>query len=288
MIRAPATAALFALAACGPAEPPPEDLPVQVEHDTPLSHAITYVVSGGQRPARAVLTLGRDGRGRLELGTHRSLPAPPADRVGLFEGPAGEANLLAVDALIAREGLAGRRAPPAPGMPGMVRRSLVLDDGGAKNALGLGPPDPALDALETLLVKIMRGLLEHPARAVEMDASASSITLRGVGREPVALMLFDPDKAGRYLRVTRGHSDSQGAATRAVIPRAHIAGLVGDGQLQAGVIELAPGATIEVPLPALALGAGPGALTVNASFYLAGPGPARSVAELEVGPILLD
>jgi hypothetical protein len=238
---------------------------------TVSSLAITYVASGGFSRTDARLTIDEQGAGRLFLGSPRSLPpAGELETVGLFEGPV-DARLRTRLVKLLAELPAG---PPAGGaaVPGSVIRHLAVTTGGraAPEITIPGYAEPPLDAVETVLQKLMTKLVTQPAEAVRLRIeTGGAFVLSSVGTRPVRLVSLDG------LRGTLVRQDPKGAmlGTSAVAPPT------------SGRVRLAPGEELRLPVAVPEPG-GRGSLSGGLEFLLDVGGQPRRVV-VQARPVAL-
>jgi len=138
-----------------------------------------------------------------------------------------------------------------------------------------------LAALEAELSAAFIPALADPVAAIQVEArpdaaaaAGGTLVIRSVGREPFPLLLFARDIPGYWARIWR--EEAGPPAARSDVPYETIAALAGDGAIVEGPTPLAPGDTVELPLPEPPPGANPSAAG-GFIFWRTGTGPERRI-----------
>jgi hypothetical protein len=204
---------------------------------------IRYAVQGGSARIDLALEVAADGSAAVDVLTESSLPQGHPVRLGRFAGRL-PADLLASLATWAggedtRAGMAG----PVP--LGTVARLLTV---GGQDSVLLDPASvPA--GLEEALAAAAAASLAEPVAAVEVGvAEAGQLRIHGLGTQPSALLLFALDVPGFWIRIWREDPSAPGG--QAYLPYEAVEALVKAGKLAEGPLDLAPGASLSLPLPA--------------------------------------
>ena len=157
--------------------------------------------------------------------------------------------------------------------PGTV--SLFLSRGGDPLRPVESEPPAGLDAS---LADAAQAALSSPLSAIEVRAESGpkpsqlQLIITAAGSEPFPLVLFDGEGSGFWLRLKRDDPVASGAGV--VTTYEEILVLVGQGVIKQGVIELSPGESLSLPLPA---GGENAPTTGSFIFWRAGRGPERRI-----------
>ena len=232
---------------------------------------LLYAINGGTPAVDLQFAVDADGACRVDVLTGYSLAQTSPTRLGTFSGR------LPADVLAALREWAGSAPVLAQGearVPGSVSR--FVGRGGA-TPRPVGGEAPV--ALDISLADLASAALESPVSAIEVrgegvgtGAGAPRLVILGIGKEAFPLLLFAPDIAGYWPRVRLEDPRSPGGGV--FVPYEEFEALVAKGSLKEGIIELAPGERLFLPLPAAS---GDGPIGGSFIFWRAGTGAERRI-----------
>ena len=234
----------------------------------PQQLEIAYRASGARMHVDLDLHVGLDGHAELFLGSSYSIPLQRVSCVGEFGGPAPDAEMAALSALLDDAdltALGGQYGQPTPDTP---LRYLAITASGHTAELHLTgmTTNEAIDGLEQALQRLALVLTSQPLRVLDASLAlresagrlTATIELRSAGAEPVTVLFVEPSQPGMALRAEvalEGQMALLSGATMPTplanvsLPRDAVDALVRDGELPSGMATLAPGSGYRLEFP---------------------------------------
>lgn len=227
---------------------------------------LRYVVEGGSARVDLAWEVAENGAFEVAVYTEASLPQGHPVRLGRFAGQLGaEALGLLADCA----GSLGAGGGPGRQESGSVARLLGIGGGDGVAVGGAAVPAGLEEALGSAAV----AALAHPVAAVSVgaDEGREHLTISGIGSAALPILLFLGDMTGFWLRVWR--DDPSSPRGRVYLSYEEVEGLAQQGVIPEGPVDLAPGASVTVPLP----GGGGSGSSGGFSFWRRGVGLERRV-----------
>ena len=203
---------------------------------------LRYIVEGGSARVDLAWEVAEDGAFEVAVYTEASLPQGHPVRLGRFAGRLGTSVLESLAAWAGSVVAAGGGGPGRQ-ESGSVARLLGVG-GGDSLAVG-GATVPA--GLEEALGSAAVAALEHPVAAVSVGTDEGRLVISGIGSAALPILLFLGDMTGFWLRVWR--DDPASPRGRVYLSYEEVEGLARAGVIPEGPLDLAPGASVTVPLP---------------------------------------
>jgi hypothetical protein len=230
---------------------------------------IVYGIHGGRPSIDLSFAVEADGSCQVDVLTGYSLGQFSSTRLGTFScrlSPSAVTGLSQWAEAASADNLGGQP-------PGTVSRFLAKS-GQPLRPVGDGPPEE----VERLLADSAMAALDSPVSAIEVRAAAEPdeahprLVVTSIGKEPFRLMLFAADDAGYWPRLVR--DDPRSPEREVFVTYEEIRALVNQGLIQEGVVQILPGQSLSLPLPA---GVENTPATGSFIFWRAGTGPERRI-----------
>ena len=242
------------------------------EPDASVPFPVTFSVSNSRPPVDLSLRAAEDGSFVVDILTQASLAQRLPVRLGAFRGRLAPETLARLVGVAAASRAAAAASAAAPTLPmGSVPRLISV--GAESRVLAVGE-ERDLAALDNLIAEAAAAALADPIAAVTVEARFASagpeLAITASGTEAFRLLLYATDIAGYCVRVW-----AEKPAGDADLPVETVEDLVKAGSIPEGTFELAPGASVTVPLPPEVAGPVGAGTTGGFMFWRAGHGPER-------------
>ncbi|MFC5265419.1 hypothetical protein ACFPJ1_25190 [Kribbella qitaiheensis] len=233
-----------------------------------VAFPLRYVLYSGRPPLDLELTVEADANCVLDVRTGWSLPQSAPLRLGRFAGRLDPEPFAALVSAAAAAAAASSRAPSTDPYESATR--LIGAGGGPLTPVD--DEDPGAGSFEQWLRTGATALLATPLAAVDVsaepvgDSGAAELVITAVGTTAQPILLVEPG-TNEWIRLW-----SDGPQGPQYLEYEDIERLVAAGSLPPGVVELAPGTSLRLPLPGSAAET---RRTGGFHFWWVGPGLAR-------------
>jgi len=219
---------------------------------------LTFAVSGGNPRVDLGLRVDEDGAFVADVLTDWSLAQAPPAHLGAFRGRLATATLDELGS-VARASLeAAASSGPAGYPPGAVVR--LVSAGGAAPVPAVGD-EADLSTLDRAIAEAVARALADPVAAIAAEArngdAGPELAFTASGTEPFRLLLFASDIPGYWARTWVDTPDGQEHLELEAVERLVAAGTIPDGP-----VDVAPGSTVALPLPAVSTAGSTGGFIV--------------------------